>query len=258
MDPVYWMPYYEAIARDLGLDPEKDAASARMLSSLLSSNSRVHPFDETQLELERLITGREVFVLGAGPDLEMELDSLIPEMHSNGRWKGAGTGKDVLITADGATSVLLSRGYIPHIVVTDMDGGIEDQLMCLSKGSVMLLHAHGDNPRRLGEVSRRLHGSVLGTTQVLPSDSGDLSNFGGFTDGDRGVFLAGHFGARSIMLLGFDFNDVAPKIGDGGTRGESLDPVENEFKFKKLAWANILLGIVPGPEIRFYSDRAPF
>lgn len=258
MEPVYWMPYYEAISRDLGLDPEKDAASARMLSFLLSSNPNVHPLDETLLEVERILSGRDVFVLGAGPDLEMELDSLIPEMRSKGRWSAGSRGRDVLVTADGATSVLMSRSLLPDIIVTDMDGGIEDQLMCLSKGSVMLLHAHGDNSRLIGGIANRLHGSVLGTTQVLPSDSGGLPNFGGFTDGDRGVFLASHFDAKSIMLLGFDFNDMAPKIGDGGLRDESLDPAENEFKFKKLAWASILLGIVPGPEVRFYSDRAPF
>ena len=44
---------------------------------------------------------------------------------------------------------------------------------------------------------------VIGTTQIEPIS--DVYNFGGFTDGDRAVFLAEHFGAKEIELVGFDF-----------------------------------------------------
>ena len=52
-----------------------------------------------------------------------------------------------------------------------------------------------------------------------------LYNFGGFTDGDRCVFLAKELGAASIKLVGFDFED------------ESVTP----RKRKKLAWAKRLI-----------------
>jgi hypothetical protein len=33
----------------------------------------------------------------------------------------------------------------------------------------------------------------------------NVYNFGGFTDGDRSVFLAEEFGAKEIILIGMDF-----------------------------------------------------
>ena len=39
---------------------------------------------------------------------------------------------------------------------------------------------------------------------------GKVKNFGGFTDGDRCVFLADYFHAKNIILLGMDFGT---KIG---------------------------------------------
>ncbi|MBN1538504.1 MAG: DUF115 domain-containing protein [Candidatus Thermoplasmatota archaeon] len=255
MEVIYWVPYYEQIASDLGLDRDADMMASNILSELLAVNGRLHPKEEVLVELERLIEGRDVYVLGAGPDLEMELDRLIGEKRVGGTWTGLSTGKDVLISADGATSALLARSLVPQIIVTDLDGGVEDQVQCLSRGSLMVVHAHGDNINVLKKVVPRLFGSVHGTTQVDPAAGGGLENYGGFTDGDRAAFLAQHFKARSITLLGFNFNEVAPKIGEGGLRSESLDPEENEFKWKKLAWANILLGLITNPTVKIYSGE---
>lgn len=253
MESIYWLPYYDAIAKDLGIDPEKDAVASRMLADILNENKKVHTREEVHMELERTIEGKDVFVLGAGPDLEMELDRLVEEKRASGQWKLPSTGEDVLISADGATSTVMSRGLIPHIIVTDLDGGTEDQIHCLSRGSIMLVHGHADNMKVLSKIGERLFGSVLGTTQVDPSDGGGLDNFGGFTDGDRAAFTAQHFRAGSIMLLGFNFNEVGPKIGDGGMRIADMDPAETEFKFKKLAWASILLGLISNPQVQLFS-----
>jgi len=255
METAYWLPYYYEITKDLGIDMGSDILAANMLSDLIKENRRLHPREEVLLDLERTIEGKTVFVLGAGPDLEMELDMLIEDRRSSGKWKGGSTGNDILIAADGATSALMGRSLIPQIIVTDLDGGIEDQIHCLSRGSIMIVHAHGNNIRTLQKVVPRLFGSVVGTTQTDPSDGGGLDNFGGFTDGDRAAFLAQHFEASSITLLGFNFNEVGPKIGDGGIRMESMDPEENEFKFKKLAWANLLLGLISNPTVQLYSGE---
>ena len=65
---------------------------------------------------------------------------------------------------------------------------------------------------------------VVGTTQARPLEN--VYNFGGFSDGDRCVFLAKEFGAKTIKIIGFDLDDtnVTPK------------------KLKKLKWARKLLG----------------
>ena len=91
----------------------------------------------------------------------------------------------------------------------------------------MVVHAHGDNMEALGKEVPRLK-RVIGTTQSKPLKN--VYNFGGFTDGDRGVFLAKEMGARSITLIGFDFRD------------ENVTPL----KKKKLVWAEKLIKMVMG------------
>jgi len=44
---------------------------------------------------------------------------------------------------------------------------------------------------------------IVGTTQVKPR--GRVHNYGGFTDGDRAIFLAKRFGAKKIGYAGFSF-----------------------------------------------------
>ncbi len=69
-------------------------------------------------------------------------------------------------------------------------------------------------------------GNIIGSTQVQPLEN--VFNFGGFTDGDRCVFLAKEFQASGIMMIGFDFND----------------PDVTDLKKKKLKWAKKLISLV--------------
>ncbi|MEZ5336103.1 MAG: hypothetical protein R2741_13165 [Methanolobus sp.] len=57
------------------------------------------------------------------------------------------------------------------------------------------------------------------------ASSENVYNFGGFSDGDRCVYLAKEFGAASITLIGFDFDDL----------------YVNPVKKKKLKWARLLI-----------------
>jgi uncharacterized Rossmann fold enzyme len=62
----------------------------------------------------------------------------------------------------------------------------------------------------------------------------NVYNFGGFTDGDRSVFLAEEFGAKEIVLLGMDFGAHIGKY--------SKEAVKNvELKKKKLRAGKRLL-----------------
>jgi uncharacterized Rossmann fold enzyme len=247
-----WMPYYDAISKDLSLDKEMDRRSGALLSSLLISNNGLSDVDETKVSVQRTVQGKDVYVLGAGPLLEEELDRLISMMTTIGRWGKDSTGMDVIIAADGATSVALSRGYVPQIIVTDLDGGIEDQLHCLGRGSIMFVHAHGDNIPVISRVAPFLKGPVIGTVQTEPDNEGRVFNFGGFTDGDRAAFIADHFSCSSITLLGFDLTGPAMKLRDGGRR-ETMDDVSYARKFRKLTWANVLLALIDIPKVRFFE-----
>mgnify|MGYP006388560551 CR=1 FL=1 len=76
--------------------------------------------------------------------------------------------------------------------------------------------------RKLGQMQ----GPVVGTTQSAPLSN--VYNFGGFSDGDRGVFAAHELGASSVSLIGFDLDDT------------SVDPV----KHGKLMIARKLLHLI--------------
>ena len=89
-----------------------------------------------------------------------------------------------------------------------------------------------DNIEKIATMSSFFN-NVLGTTQAQPV--GNLYNFGGFTDGDRAIFLAVALGASEITLAGMDFGDIVTKY----SRPNLPDVLgqADEFKKKKLMYA---------------------
>ncbi len=199
-----WEPWYAEICKRLGLNPSADLEAARVLNDLLP-----------QPELEKLmeiVENRECAVFGAGPSLEEALSKFGEKVQGK-----------VWIAADGATSAVL-KYRLPDVIVTDLDGKIEDQLKAWSLGSWLVVHAHGDNLPQLKKVIPKIHSRVIGTTQVRPF--GKLFNFGGFTDGDRSAFLAYALGARAIYLVGMDWQ------GEIGKYSGKKDPAKKRAKLQ--------------------------
>jgi hypothetical protein len=205
MDFAEWETFYVQILNDFGFSRMEDEAVAQELDAHLGGRRA------TEADLRRLIRGKTVTVAGNGPNLPDEVQET----------------RGVLIAADEATSVLRGKGLQPAIIVTDLDGLVEDQVKANDAGAIALVHGHGDNGPAVRKWAPLFAGSTVATTQSKPV--GGLHNFGGFTDGDRAVFLADHFGADHIQLLGFDFEHPSPK---------DLDP---RMKQRKLDWAYILL-----------------
>lgn len=206
MDYESWDVYYRQILRDFGYSRERDERAAHILDATLGGD-RLDPED-----LRPLFAGKDVTIAGNAASLAEELDDVARP----------------LVVADEATSVLRRARIRPDAVVTDLDGAVEDQVAANGEGTVVIVHAHGDNIPALERWAPRFPGPVVGTTQSRPF--GRIYNFGGFTDGDRAAFLADHFGATSLYLRGFDFENPSPKDTD------------RETKQRKLDWAYILLG----------------
>jgi hypothetical protein len=160
-------------------------------------------------ELKVLIEGKDILVCGNAPVLAQELELINPADF-------------VIIAADGATAVLVDKGIIPDVIVTDLDGDVEKEIIANKAGSIMVVHGHGDNIDKLHTYAPKLN-RIIGSTQAAPLEN--VFNFGGFSDGDRCAYLAKEFGAASITLLGFDFDD------------ENVNPI----KKKKLKWARLLI-----------------
>lgn len=204
-----WVTKYSEIRKEFGYQKDLDLESAILLNLILKKYSTN--------KLESKIRGKIVFVIGAGPSL---LDAL-PYLKKY---------KVTIIAADSAVKPLLENGITPDIVVTDLDGD-EFSLKKVGKTRcVMVVHAHGDNIAKLPLVSN--FKNCLGTTQTSPV--GKIKNFGGFTDGDRCVFLASYFNAKKIILFGMDFGT---RIGKYSKTKKS----EKQIKIKKLKMAKELL-----------------
>jgi len=213
-----WVPIYEEILKDFGFDRAKDDKAAKVASDIVAYKT-AHGETPVKQEIEALITGKGVIICGNAPCLERDIREKEKEFDVVHFYR-----EYVVIAADGATSVLLRNAIIPDLVCTDLDGTIADIINANRLGSIIVVHAHGDNIEMLKKVLPALNENVLCTTQSKPLHN--VHNFGGFTDGDRCVFLAKEFGARSIELIGFDFEDTQV----------------SEQKRKKLKWAKRLIG----------------
>lgn len=187
---VHWFPYYQSIRSEFGYSTEKDREAARMLSSMIEKKA-LDP-----KVLQKKLKGKSVFVVGAGPSLEENIAVIK---------KNRGF---VKIAADGAAEALVKNKIKPDIVVTDLDGDAKSLQKAARMGAIMVVHAHGDNMPALKKMVPKFR-KLVGTTQVQPETN--VHNFGGFTDGDRCVFLADEFGAKKIVLVGMDFGSTIGK-----------------------------------------------
>jgi len=212
---IEWAPRYDRIRAEFGFPFEREVAAADLLDSLLPPSA---PEDPLAL-LRPLVEGRTAIVVG-----------LAPRSGPPPLWRLPPTPRaPVLISADGATATCLDAGLVPAIVVTDLDGPVAAEVAANRRGSIVVIHAHGDNREALEEWVGQFPGTVVGSWAGPPRPR--LLNVGGFTDGDRAAYLADHLGAEKILLWGFDFDRTAP-----------TDPVAHEVKLVKLGWAGHMLG----------------
>jgi len=206
-----WEKRYFSILKEMNYSEKKDKESALILDSILKKTDAIE-------KVREIIQGNTVFVIGSGPSLS----SAIPKLKK--------LKKSIKIAADSSLKPLIDNGIIPDIIVTDLDGN-EDTIKKISNTkSIFVIHAHGDNIEKLHMVKKMKN--CFGTTQTNPFNK--IQNFGGFTDGDRGVFLASHFGAKKIILFGMDFGN---QIGKFSNTKRS----DRKIKLKKLKIGKDLL-----------------
>ena len=197
-----WEPHYLEILDYFGFDRGADEKAARLLSSLMTRDNL--------LSLAALTCGNDVTVCGNAPCLKDDLGKI----------------SGIIYAADAAACVLDEHGIRPDAVFTDLDGATDRLLELNREGTIVVVHAHGDNIPLLKHWVPRFTGPLVATTQATPLPH--VHNFGGFTDGDRAVFAAEELGASSVTLAGFDLDD------------RDVDPL----KRGKLFWARKLLALI--------------
>jgi len=206
-----WKTKFSEIRKEFGYLEKQDQFSARKLNSLLKRKN-------SKKEFQNMIRGKPVFIIGAGPSLSKSL-------------KYIKKSKNVTkIVADGAVRALLEKNIMPDILVTDLDGDLKS-IKKIGKTKIpIIVHAHGDNSDKL-EIVKELS-NVIGTTQT--KKFGNLENFGGFTDGDRCVFLAEYFNASKIVLIGMDFGKIIGKYSKHKV-------INRRIKIKKLKFGKMII-----------------
>jgi len=213
MTIIGWDSKYKKILKDFGYSRKEDTQSCKLLNSLLPKKTPI-------VKIRDLIENKPVFVVGAGPSLPSCIQILK-------KYK-----KITKIVADGATKAIIENNLKPDIVVTDLDGDIKSLKKVGRTNTLMVVHAHGDNTDKIHLVKN--FKNCVGTTQTKPA--GRVHNFGGFTDGDRCVFLASHFKAKKIILLGMDFGTKIGKYSKTRTINRSVKIAKLRHGKKLLEW----------------------
>ncbi len=215
--------WYEKIINRLALDRELDRVAAKRLTKLVGDTSK------TFEKLKTRVQDKPVLIFGAGPSLAKDRFILqnIPFYPDC----------PLIFAADGATSALLEHQIIPDLIVSDLDGRIEHIIEANQKKAFVAVHAHGDNIKTLTEfIPQLIPQRIFGTVQVPPIEG--VYNSGGFTDGDRAVFLADLLGASIIILAGFDLGN---QVGRYSSPSYTCDQDAPPRKREKLLIAKELL-----------------
>lgn len=231
MEYSEWAPQYEALRREFGFPIDAEVAAADLLESLLPPEARRAPL----VRLRERLAGRDAIIVGLAPDAGPPPLWRLP----------GGAGQPVVVAADGATATCLDAAIVPAVIATDLDGPVAAEVNANRRGSLVVVHAHGDNRAALEEWVPQFPGELAGSWSGPPRAG--LLDVGGFTDGDRAAFLADAAGARRILLWGFDFERV-----------DEPDASSRARKRAKLAWARRLLGLLarsrPAPTLRWRRD----
>ena len=199
-----WKTRFKEIRKKFGYSEKEDYLSAKKLDSLLKRKN-------SKKQLQDIIDGKTVFIIGAGPSLSKSLRHIK-------KCKNV-----TKIVADGAVRALLEKSIKPDILVTDLDGDL-DSIKKIGQTKIpIIVHAHGDNYDKI-EIVKELS-NVVGSTQT--KKFGKMENFGGFTDGDRCIFLAEYFNASRIVLISMDFGQEIGKYSKHKI-------INRKMKLKKL------------------------
>lgn len=224
-----WDKWYERILADFGYDMQADMESAQLVNSLIHKKTivDVHGVDKC-------------IIFGAGPSLKKHI-SLIKTTLDEDNY--------IIIAADGATTALLEEGIIPDIIVTDLDGKMDDIIYSNKHNSTLYVHAHGDNMDKIRRYVPQLD-NIIATTQTNPV--GQVVNYGGFTDGDRAIHIAVYaLNMKKIILAGMDYGEYTTKY----SRPNNKKMIEkaDDIKKLKLEYARLITDdlIKNNPQVEF-------
>lgn len=218
------------IRDSLQLSEEDDTRATRILSKLIHDKSNIGPEI-----LTTIIREKSVILFGAGPSVEEDIAGIHSVLDTH---------KLAIIAADGAEDALSSQSIQADIVVSDLDSCSIDELIRTSEKGVLVVHAHGDNIAAINTIVPLLHKRLLGSTQVEAIQN--VSNFGGFTDGDRACYIAANFEPQSITIAGMDFGEAEGSF----SKSRLKISANHERRISKLKWGKSSLEFLTSLDLK--------
>ncbi|RMG37134.1 MAG: DUF115 domain-containing protein [Methanobacteriota archaeon] len=156
----------------------------------------------------------------------------------------------VLISADGATRLLLKKGLVPDIMFTDLDCGLDLVETAINEEIWVFILLHPDNVALFDEfLEMSMDGKVVFCTQDTPIH-GFVNTFG-FTDGDRATSFSVLSGLKTLTV-GFDL-DGLPGFYSVQSKKVNLDYVV--MKHKKLTVAKEVLSYLANQGMLYTFDE---
>lgn len=219
---------YKEIIDMMGFLEAEDIKSRDILHDIFSQ--REYNLENNILHLEKLfLKYTKILIFGGGPDAEY----FVNYIHENHDFKNLSENL-LIIAVDGITELLYENRIIPDIIFTDLDGILFETINRPEfKKTLFIIHAHGDNINQIKSFRKFLTNSkfLIGTTQV--ESKIPIINHGGFTDGDRALFLISNFlkEYHNVFIFGFDFCDI---IGKYSKPHLMSDQKVNSIKKRKL------------------------
>ncbi len=213
MDTDYndWNKWYNLIVKEFNFNKEEDYKVSLILNNIIQNKGK---FDITNMHLPK-----QCIIFGAGPSIKKNISFIKSTFDLE---------KYLIIASDGATTALMEEDILPDIIVTDLDGDMEKIIESNKQGSILYVHAHGDNQDKIENYVPKLD-KIIPTTQS--KKVGLLENYGGFTDGDRAVHIAVYaLGMETIILAGMDFGNIITNY----SRPEIGVPLKEADNIKKL------------------------
>ncbi|MFX0040628.1 MAG: 6-hydroxymethylpterin diphosphokinase MptE-like protein [Promethearchaeota archaeon] len=219
--------WYLQIINDFKFSHQKDCEARDYLSYLLSQKNENWSLDKILNSFREIISSKQaIMIYGCGPSLEKTILTIL-------KTKGLKYfNKFINLTADGASVLLKEKGIKIDAIFTDLDGITKSEFYY---AVFNIVHAHGDNIKILKLFKNEIikFENIIGTTQVKPS--ANLINSGGFTDGDRILYLIHTLltSNQKLFLVGMDFGSV---IGKYSKLNIKRNQSASSEKIKKLKY----------------------